>query len=119
MSRRHTTIVPARDHDKALRALQGFDVEIEAMSLRDPASIDAFAGRFLASVQPLHILVNNAGIMAYLLTRDTRGYEAQFSTNHLGALPDRGAALTCPAPGKRRSGGFGFVPGSPLFAGGV
>jgi NAD(P)-dependent dehydrogenase (short-subunit alcohol dehydrogenase family) len=77
-------IVPARDHDKAASTLQGLDVEIEAMDLLDPPSIDAFATRFLASVQPLHILVNSGGIMACPLTRDARGYEAQFATNHLG-----------------------------------
>jgi len=32
----------------------------------------------------LHILVNNAGTMANPLIRDVRGYESQFSTNHLG-----------------------------------
>jgi NAD(P)-dependent dehydrogenase (short-subunit alcohol dehydrogenase family) len=78
-------IVPARDHAKATTALEGLDgVEIEAMDLLNPASIDAFADRFLASGQPLHILVNNAGIMANPLTRDARGYESQFATNHLG-----------------------------------
>lgn len=77
-------IVPTRDHDKAVRALQGLDVEIEAMDLLDPASIDAFAERFLASGQPLHILVNSAGIGGAPLTRDARGYELHFATNHLG-----------------------------------
>ena len=56
-----SVIIPARDHDKAATALEGLDgVEIEAMNLIDPASIDAFAERFLASGQPLHILVNSA-----------------------------------------------------------
>ena len=78
-------IVPARDHEKAATALEGFDgVEIEAMELLAPASIDAFAERFLASGQPLHTLVNSAGIMACPLARDSRGYESQFATNHLG-----------------------------------
>jgi NAD(P)-dependent dehydrogenase (short-subunit alcohol dehydrogenase family) len=78
-------IVPARDHDKAATALEELDgVEIEAMDLLDPASIDAFAERFLASGRPLHILVNSAGIMACPLARDARGYESQFATNHLG-----------------------------------
>ena len=78
-------IVPARDHDKAANALAGLDgVEIEVMDLLDPASIDAFAERFLASGRPLHILVNSAGIMANPLARDSRGYESQFATNHLG-----------------------------------
>src|SRR5258708_30528314 len=80
-------IVPSRDHDKAVRALQGLDVEIEAMDLLDSASIDAFAAKFLASGQPLHILVTSAGIMACPLARDARRYESQFATNHLGHFP--------------------------------
>jgi len=80
-----TVIVPARDYPKAAAALEGVKgVEIEAMDLIDPTSIDAFAARFLASGRPLHILVNNAGIMACPLMRDARGYESQFATNHLG-----------------------------------
>jgi NAD(P)-dependent dehydrogenase (short-subunit alcohol dehydrogenase family) len=77
-------IVPTRDHDKAATELAGIDVEIEAMDLLDPVSIDAFADRFLASGQPLHILVNSAGIGGAPLTRDARGYELHFATNHLG-----------------------------------
>ncbi|MFE4534862.1 oxidoreductase [Streptomyces scopuliridis] len=78
-------IVPARDHDRAATALKGLDgVGIEAMDLTDPASVDAFAERFLASGRPLHTLVNSAGIMASPLARDARGYESQFATNHLG-----------------------------------
>ena len=80
-----TVIVPARTPGKAAAALAGLPrVEQETLDLGDPASIDAFAGRFLASGRPLHLLINNAGIMACPLTRDARGYEAQFATNHLG-----------------------------------
>jgi NAD(P)-dependent dehydrogenase (short-subunit alcohol dehydrogenase family) len=80
-----TVIVPARDLGKAKRALAGLhDVEIEAVDLLDPASIDAYADSFLASRRPVHMLINSAGIMACPLTRDARGYEAQFATNHLG-----------------------------------
>ncbi|MET0985936.1 MAG: oxidoreductase [Steroidobacteraceae bacterium] len=79
-------IVPARDVGRAAAALEGIGgVEIEAMDLLDPASIAAFAARFLAAGQPLHILVNNAGIMAVpKRTLDARGYELHFATNHLG-----------------------------------
>ncbi len=78
-------IVPTRDPKKAASALAGIDVEIEPMDLIDPASIDAFADRFLAAGSPLHFLVNSAGIMAVpTLTRDARGYELHFATNHLG-----------------------------------
>ena len=80
-----TVIVPARTPDKARAAVAGIPrIELEAMDLLDPASIDAFAERFLASGRPLDILVNSAGIMAAPLSRDARGYESQFAVNHLG-----------------------------------
>ena len=77
-------IVPARDLAKARENLKGLDVEILPMDLADPASIDAFARDFLAREEPLHMLVNSAGVMACPLERDARGYERQFATNHLG-----------------------------------
>ncbi len=80
-------IVPARDVERARRnaAEIGGGIEIQPMDLTDPASIDAFAKNFVNSGLPLHILVNNAGIMALDdLQRDARGNELQFSTNHLG-----------------------------------
>jgi NAD(P)-dependent dehydrogenase (short-subunit alcohol dehydrogenase family) len=78
-------IVPTRDHNRAAEALAGIDgVEIESMDLLDPRSIGAFAERFAESGRPLHILVNSAGIMAAPLSRDARGYESHFATNHLG-----------------------------------
>jgi NAD(P)-dependent dehydrogenase (short-subunit alcohol dehydrogenase family) len=60
------------------------DVEIAQMDLMDPSSIDAFAAAFIASGEPLHLLVNNAGIGGAPLYRDARGYESVFATNHLG-----------------------------------
>jgi NAD(P)-dependent dehydrogenase (short-subunit alcohol dehydrogenase family) len=60
------------------------DVTILQMDLSDPASIDAFAIEFSSRTNRLDILINNAAIMACPLARDARGYESQFSTNHLG-----------------------------------
>jgi len=97
-------IVPARDQDKAASALDALhDVEIQAMDLMDPSSVDAFAERFVASGQPLHTLVNDAGIMATPLARDERGYESQFATNHLGhfQLTARLWPALCEAAGAR------------------
>lgn len=80
-----TVIVPARDMEKARKNLQGIDgVELAALDLIDPASIDAFAASFLASGRPLHLLINNAGIMWVPLRRDSRGIESQLATNYLG-----------------------------------
>jgi len=59
-----TVIVAARDIEKAKKNLEGIpNVEIEAMNLTHPDTIDAFAEKFLASGRPLHLLINNAGIM--------------------------------------------------------
>jgi NAD(P)-dependent dehydrogenase (short-subunit alcohol dehydrogenase family) len=78
-------IVPARDSNKAARNLGGINnVTLETLDLMDPASIDAFATRFLQSGKPLHLLINNAGIMWVPLRRDGRGNESQLSTNHIG-----------------------------------
>ncbi|RVX45832.1 NAD(P)-dependent dehydrogenase (short-subunit alcohol dehydrogenase family) [Nonomuraea polychroma] len=77
--------VAARNPDRAASALTGIErVEASELDLLDPASIDAFVTRYLDSGRPLHILINNAGIMAGPLVRDARGYESQFATNHLG-----------------------------------
>jgi NAD(P)-dependent dehydrogenase (short-subunit alcohol dehydrogenase family) len=75
-----TVIVPARDLEKAKKNLQGLvNVELETMDIMDPGSIDAFAEKFLASGRPLHLLINNAGIMWVPLRRNSRGIESQFS----------------------------------------
>ena len=76
-------IVPARDVEKA-RAAVGTLAVVEPMELTDPASIAAFADRFLKTGQGLDLLVNNAGIMASPLTRVAREVESQFATNHVG-----------------------------------
>jgi len=80
-----TVIVPARDIEKAKKNLMGIpNVELEAVNLIDPLSIDAFSEKFLASGRPLHLLINNAGIMWVPLQRDSRGIESQLATNYLG-----------------------------------
>jgi NAD(P)-dependent dehydrogenase (short-subunit alcohol dehydrogenase family) len=80
-----TVIAPARSVEKARRNLEGLPrVEIEALDLTDPLSIDAFAHKVLTSGRPVNLLINNAGVMAPPLTRDSRGNEIQFSGNHLG-----------------------------------
>jgi NAD(P)-dependent dehydrogenase (short-subunit alcohol dehydrogenase family) len=77
--------VAARNPDRAAAAVDGLKhVDVDQLDLLDPESIDAFARRYLASGRPLHVLLNNAGIMGGDLVRDARGYEAQFATNHLG-----------------------------------
>ena len=56
-------------------------VLVAPLDLADPASVASFAAAWDG---PLHILVNNAGIMASPLMRTPEGWEMQFATNHLG-----------------------------------
>ena len=77
--------VAARRPDVAAADLTGIDgVTILQLDLADPVSINAFARTLVAATPKLDILINNAAIMANALTRDARGYESQFATNHLG-----------------------------------
>jgi NAD(P)-dependent dehydrogenase (short-subunit alcohol dehydrogenase family) len=56
-------------------------VLVASLDLADQASVAAFSAQWEG---PLHILVNNAGIMASPLMRTPQGWEMQFATNHLG-----------------------------------
>lgn len=56
-------------------------VRVASLDLADQASVGVFVGGWEG---PLHILVNNAGIMAAPEMRTPEGWEMQFATNHLG-----------------------------------
>jgi NAD(P)-dependent dehydrogenase (short-subunit alcohol dehydrogenase family) len=80
-----TVVVGSRDPRKGQMAVAKMkNVEVGELDLASPVSIDRFASEFLVSNRALDLLINNAGVMATPLTRDGRGYELQFSTNHLG-----------------------------------
>ncbi|HVV87361.1 MAG TPA: SDR family NAD(P)-dependent oxidoreductase [Kofleriaceae bacterium] len=97
-------IVPARDRAKASAALAGMaNVTLDELDLGAPATIDAFAARF--GERPLHLLVNNAGIMAAPLSRDGRGLESQLAVNHVGHFQLFVRLL----PALRRAGGARVV----------
>lgn len=82
-----TVIVAARDIEKAKKNLEGMEnIEIAAMDLMSPTSIDTFVKNFIASGRSLHLLINNAGIMWVPLRRDERGIESQLATNYLAAF---------------------------------
>ena len=58
-------------------------VHVTFLDLADRASIAAFAEEWDG---PLHVLVNNAGVMASPEAHTPEGWELQFATNHLGHL---------------------------------
>jgi NAD(P)-dependent dehydrogenase (short-subunit alcohol dehydrogenase family) len=56
-------------------------VEVALLNLIDRSSVASFVASWDG---PLHILINNAGVMATPETRTPEGWELQFATNHLG-----------------------------------
>ncbi|PSJ43431.1 SDR family NAD(P)-dependent oxidoreductase [Allosphingosinicella deserti] len=84
-------VIPVRDAEKARRTLGGMpNVDVDTIELADPASIDAFAARFLSSGHSLNILIHSAGIMASPLEHTREGHEMQLAVNHLAPF-----RLTC------------------------
>jgi NAD(P)-dependent dehydrogenase (short-subunit alcohol dehydrogenase family) len=65
------------------QATGNHQLEFLPLDLGDLDSVQACAERFLASGEPLHVLINNAGLAgARGLTRS--GFELAFGTNHVG-----------------------------------
>ena len=80
--------IAARDTAKAKEVADAINAEagktrvgVGRLDLADAASIRDFAGAWSG---PLHVLVNNAGVMASPLMRTAQGYEMQIGANHLG-----------------------------------
>jgi NAD(P)-dependent dehydrogenase (short-subunit alcohol dehydrogenase family) len=57
------------------------NVRVARIDLSDQASVAAFVAGWRG---PLHLLVNNAGVMALPEQHTPEGWEMQFATNHLG-----------------------------------
>jgi NAD(P)-dependent dehydrogenase (short-subunit alcohol dehydrogenase family) len=66
------------------RATGNRHVEAGLLDLSVPESVRTFADAWLERHSALHVLVNNAGVMACPLTRTKEGWELQLATNHLG-----------------------------------
>ncbi len=84
-------VIAARDPDRGeaaaarLRAETGNPaIEYRALRLDSLASVRAFTAAYLATGRPLHLLINNAGIMAAPFARTADGFESHFGVNHLG-----------------------------------
>ena len=79
----------------AIKAETGSDaVFFLPLDLADTDSVRACASAFLARGEPLHVLVNNAGVAGQRgLTR--QGFELMFGVNHLGHFALTSALLGC------------------------
>ncbi|MDP2724255.1 MAG: oxidoreductase [Bacteroidales bacterium] len=86
-----TVIMAVRNTKKAETVVQEIKkyhpsalIDIREMDLSSLGSVKSFANGVLADYNSLHVLVNNAGIMACPFDKTKDGYEIQMGTNHLG-----------------------------------
>ena len=85
-------IMPVRNHAKGAeavatikRAVPTAAVSTRPLDLSSLQSVSDLAESLLAEDRPIHILVNNAGVMTPPRRQSTAdGFEVQFATNHLG-----------------------------------
>ena len=100
-------IVPVRSPAKAAAALAGIEgsVDTVSMDLADLGSVREAVEQIVAQAGELHLLINNAGIMACPETRVGPGWEAQFGINHMGHF----ALTTGLLPLLERTGGARVV----------
>jgi NAD(P)-dependent dehydrogenase (short-subunit alcohol dehydrogenase family) len=59
-------------------------LEVAELDLADLSSVRSFADEFRATHDELHVLCNNAGVMAIPRRETEDGFEMQFGVNHLG-----------------------------------
>jgi NAD(P)-dependent dehydrogenase (short-subunit alcohol dehydrogenase family) len=59
-------------------------IDLRPLDLADLSSVRGFAEVFKPEHETLHILCNNAGVMALPYRTTADGFEMQFGTNHLG-----------------------------------
>jgi hypothetical protein len=68
-------------------------IEVMPLDLASLASIRQFAEAFKLNHNQLHVLINNAGVMATPRQTTVDGFELQFGTNHLGHFALTGLLL--------------------------
>jgi NAD(P)-dependent dehydrogenase (short-subunit alcohol dehydrogenase family) len=99
-------VMACRNAERAAAALEqvrtlepSASVEVRALDLGDLSSVRRFADEWSG---PLHLLVNNAGLMAIPYQQTVDGFEMQLGTNHLGHFALTGrlmpALLDAPKP---------------------
>ncbi|GGR71056.1 oxidoreductase [Deinococcus seoulensis] len=84
-------ILPVRDTARGeevardlARATGNDDVHVVHLDLSSLASVRQAAAAILAAAPRIHMLINNAGVMATPQGHTADGFETQFGTNHLG-----------------------------------
>jgi NAD(P)-dependent dehydrogenase (short-subunit alcohol dehydrogenase family) len=98
--KRAEVILACRDLGKArtaaaqiTAATSGAKVDVMELDLSNLASVRGFSDAFHLQHQALHVLCNNAGVMAIPYRQTADGFEMQFGTNHLGHFALTGLLL--------------------------
>lgn len=104
-------IMACRNLDRARSArdeirdtVDGASLQVMELELADLTSIRSFADAVIAEQSSLHVLCNNAGVMAIPRRETADGFEMQFGVNHLGHFALTGLLLDHleQAPGETR-----------------
>jgi NAD(P)-dependent dehydrogenase (short-subunit alcohol dehydrogenase family) len=67
------------------RQVPGGQVSLRSLELSSPDSVEAFGKTLIGEGRPVHLLINNAGVMTPADRQTTaERFELQFGTNHLG-----------------------------------
>jgi NAD(P)-dependent dehydrogenase (short-subunit alcohol dehydrogenase family) len=103
-------LMPVRNRTKGVAAAErvraqvpGARVVLHDLDLSSLASVAALGGRLVAEGEPIHLLINNAGVMTppeRQVTAD--GFELQLGTNHLGHFALTGHLLPLLRAGRGR-----------------
>jgi NAD(P)-dependent dehydrogenase (short-subunit alcohol dehydrogenase family) len=98
--KRAEVILACRDLGKARTAAAqitgsatGANVKVMELDLSNLASVRGFSDAFHLQHEALHVLCNNAGVMAIPYRQTADGFEMQFGTNHLGHFALTGLLL--------------------------
>lgn len=97
--KRAAVVLACRNMEKAraaatqITAASGAAVEVMELDLSSLASVRNFADAFHTKHGTLHVLCNNAGVMALPYRKTADGFEMQFGTNHLGHFALTGLLL--------------------------
>jgi NAD(P)-dependent dehydrogenase (short-subunit alcohol dehydrogenase family) len=83
-----------RAADDVRHELPEADLDVRELDLADLSSVESFANTIDREYDALHVLCNNAGVMAIPRQETTDGFEMQFGVNHLGHFALTGHLLS-------------------------
>ncbi|MGP4085137.1 SDR family oxidoreductase [Streptomyces sp. KR55] len=103
-------VLPVRNASKGAAALERIRVNVpeaqastRVLDLASLASVETLSDTLNAEGRPIHLLINNAGVMAPPVRHTTEdGYELQFGTNHLGHVALTGRLMPLLRAGQAR-----------------